>query len=163
MQTSTPNGTQGIGAFFFDYWQKAVDSDLLFEIDTKSTKEDETNQNLVFENFTNNADEIMASPNHNSFIKVKFHWSEDPRRNDLWYQKQKQELNFDKRKIGQELDLEFVGASSNPFDDDILRKLQESVLTPIAQKKFPHSSILNIYKDIDPKDHYILGIDFLVD
>ena len=60
-------GTQGTGAFFYEYWQKAISSDDVFEIDYNVTEKDETNGNYIFEKFKENADEIMKAPGSNGF------------------------------------------------------------------------------------------------
>jgi len=61
--TSTPNGTSGLGEWFFNRWENSVDSDFIFENDV-------WRKNV-------NVDEIVTNPSKNSFIGIKFHWSED--------------------------------------------------------------------------------------
>lgn len=159
LMTSTPNGSQGTGQFFFDYWNLAIDSDDIFEIDYNQTDIDEKNQNKVYEKFTKNADEIIKDPNKNSFIKIRYKWDEDPRKTEEWYQEQCKELNFKKRNIAQELNLEFVGSTNCPFDDDVLSKLQESVTKPIEYLSLSHSASLKIFDKINPLDYYLIGVD----
>lgn len=159
LMTSTPNGSQGTGGFFYDYWQKAIDSDELFEVNKKYTEEGQINQNYVYENFINNSDDVVNNPNSNSFIRIKYHWSEDIRKSQKWYEEQCKELNFNTRKIGQELDLEFVGTQFNPFNDDTLKKLQEAVQKPKGYLDLPHLSRLKLFKNITPDDYYIVGVD----
>jgi len=112
--TSTPNGTAGIGEFFYSYWQNAVDSDELFEIDEKATEENQTNNNYIYEKFKKDSDEIINAPGKNGFARVYFHWSEDPRKDDSWYEEQCREQNYNKRKIAQEK-LVFLNKSNLPF------------------------------------------------
>lgn len=159
LMTSTPNGSQGTGKFFYDYWNNAVDSDLLFEINKNQTPENETNQNLVYENFVKNADDLVNDKRLNSFIRVRYKWDEDPRKSVEWYEQQKQELNFNTRQIGQELDLEFVGSSDNPFDDIVLSQLQKSIKKPISYLDLSFSGKLKIFSEIDLEDYYIIGVD----
>lgn len=87
VMTSTPNGTAGTGEFFYSYWQNAIDSELLFEVDHDATAEGETNNNYIFEKFKEDADEVMTAPGSNRFVKVFYHWSEDPRKTLSWYTK----------------------------------------------------------------------------
>lgn len=157
--TSTPNGTEGRGKFFFDYWTGAIDSELIFEIDKDHTKENETNENLIYEKFTKNADEIINTPGTNGFVQVYHHWSEDPRKGPEWYEQQCRDYNYNKRKIAQEYDIRFVGSTNNPFDDDVLEKLQEAVLNPIGFLDLPHATKLKFFKDIDPTDYFLIGVD----
>ncbi len=157
--TSTPNGTQGTGAFFYEYWQKAISSDEIFDIDYKVTEKDEDNGNYIFEKFKPNADEIMNMPGSNGFLQIYYHWSEDPRKDLDWYEEQKRQQNYNSRKIAQEYDIRFVGSSDNPFEDDILDKLQKAVLNPIQHLNLPHSTRLKLFKEIDPTDYYLIGVD----
>lgn len=161
LMSSTPNGAAAgtNGYFFFEYWSGAVDSDLLFELDTEHTKPDEKNQNFVYEKFVPNADEIAADPRSNSFVRVKFKWDEDPRKTQEWYQKQCQELNFNMRKIGQEIDLEFVGSSDCPFSDDVLKKLTDAVIKPIGSIPLSHSANMKLYDEVNQSDYYLIGVD----
>jgi len=139
--TSTPNGTAGTGKFFHEMWGNALPSEQIFQQDST---------------FEQNADEIIKNPSHNSFIRIRYHWSET--RSQEWYQQQCRELNFDKRKINQELDLLFVGGTGCIFDDEFL-----SALTPTAPSScisLPTLGKLNIYTDeLDSGDFYIIGVD----
>jgi len=139
--TSTPNGTAGTGKFFHEMWGNALPSEQIFQ------------PNSTFEP---NSDDIIKNPSHNSFIRVRYHWSET--RPQEWYQQQCRELNFDKRKINQELDLLFVGGTGCIFDDEFL-----SALAPTAPSScitLPTFGKLNIYTDeLDPGDFYIIGVD----
>lgn len=65
--TSTPNGTQGTGAFFYEYWQRSIPSDDVFDIDYNVTEKDEKNANFIFEKFKDNADDIMKQTGTNGF------------------------------------------------------------------------------------------------
>ena len=89
VMTSTPNGVEGDGNFFYAMWQNAIDSDLLFEKDGE------------YEQVVDNANEIVDDPSRNGFVKIQYHWSENPERDEKWYQQQCRELNFDKRRIVQ--------------------------------------------------------------
>ena len=158
--TSTPNGSKGTGQFFYDYWNNAIDSDLLFETDHTQTKENETNQNFVYEKFIPNATELVNDKRSNSFIRIKYPWFEDFRKTQEWYEEQCRELNFNTRKIGQEIDLEFVGSTDCPFSDEVLTKMQKSVVKPKFLLDLPHSAKLKIFtNDIDPGDYYLIGVD----
>lgn len=159
LMTSTPNGTEGIGKFFFEMWSNAIDSDEMFELDNTSTLPDETNNNLIYERFKPDSDKIIRKIGSNGFVKIEFHWSEDPRKDDEWFEEQRKQLNYNKRKISQEYDIKFVGGTNNPFDDDVLEKLQEAVTPPIGYLDLPHATRLKLFKEIDPNDYYLIGVD----
>jgi hypothetical protein len=146
--SSTPNGIEGSGAWFFNRWTNGIESDLLFEKDLNSPKN---------ENWVENADLIAMDPSKNGFISVRYHWSEDPTKNQEWYQNQCRELS-DQRKVNQELDLIFVGSSNCIFDDDLLSQFK-------AQEKIelvscPHETSLVVYENnLNPNDYYLIGVD----
>ena len=144
--TSTPNGTQGDGEWFYDRWQGAVESDDVFEV-TENGLED----------WRENSDEIISDPSKNTFVRVMYHWSEDPRKNEKWYKEQCQELS-DRRLINQELDLVFVGSTNCIFSDEILGSIKEVKPKEIIQCM--HGSQLRIFEQhLDPTDYYIIGCD----
>jgi len=139
--TSTPNGTMGTGEWFHQMWTNAMDSDQLFD-PTNSLVDDFIAQ--------------MANPVHNSFAKVRYHWSEIYTQS--WYQEQCRELNFNTRKINQELDLMFVGGATSIFDDDFLSSLKPR--SPIKTVPLSSTGSLKIFVDeIDPGDFYIISAD----
>jgi hypothetical protein len=140
--TSTPNGSAGKGQWFFDMYKNGVDSDEIF---------DENN------NFAEGADDIVNDPNSNGFVVSRYHWSEDPTKDDKWYEEQKREVNFNMRIVNQELDLLFLGSQTSIFDDAYLSQLTPH--KPISTFKLPHNSTLKLYQDFNPLDYYIIGID----
>ncbi len=138
--SSTPNGTETEGKFFYDMWSNSIDSDEIY---------DENNKLIP------DADRIIATPNKNGFVAVKFHWSEI--KDDEWYNSQCKDLNFDARKINQELDLLFVGGTHCLFDDDFLSKLRAE--KPIEYFQTPHQTKLKIFKEPNNQDFYLVGVD----
>lgn len=80
--TSTPNGTEGDGKFFFDMWSNAIDSDEIYDENNKLVE---------------NAKSIIESPSKNGFVSIKFHWSEV--KDEEWYLGQCKDLNFQSRRI----------------------------------------------------------------
>lgn len=132
----------GDGQFFYEMWNNALDSDDIYN-------EDET--------LVENSDRLIEAPDKNSFIKIKYHWSEDPTKDDAWYVEQKRELNFDTRSINQELDLLFIGSTTCIFDDEFLSKL-----TPSKPKKtidLSHFSKLKLFEPIYNDRYYLVGVD----
>jgi len=80
--TSTPNGVEGTGKFFYDMWNKSVGSDEIYDEEEK---------------LVNNHLHYINDPSTNGFVSVKFHWSEIY--DDNWYREQVRELNFDSRRV----------------------------------------------------------------
>ena len=141
--TSTPNGTVGTGEWFFKMWEYSVPGDMVFN---------EKDQ------FTDDAKQLVDNPERNGFVQVKYHWSEDPNKSPEWYEQQVRDLNFDRRKINQELDLLFVGSTTCIFDDDFLGSLKPT--RPVSRINLPHACKLNTYVDhFDTNDFIILGVD----
>jgi len=147
LMTSTPNGTEGDGKFFYEMWSNGIESDDLFVFNNDSGLED----------WKADAANKISDPTKNGFIRVKYHWSESPDRDLAWYEEQKKELNFDRRKINQELDLLFVGGSNCIFDDEILSKF-----APVNKKFYvdlANQVKLAVYEDVDKNDYYLVGVD----
>ncbi len=82
MVTSTPNGTEGVGKFFFEMFNNSVDSDEIFDEDEQLRPD-----HLA----------CINDKSRNGFVSVKYHWSET--RSEEWYQEQVRELNFDMRRV----------------------------------------------------------------
>ena len=148
LMTSTPNGVEGDGNFFYDMYDRAVDSDNLFKLNPGNDVED----------WIDNPDDVINDPSKNSFIKIRYHWSEDPTKDLSWYEVQKKELNFDLRKINQELDLLFVGGENCIFDDKTLQSFVH--IKNVTQINLTNQTKLDLYtSDFDPRDFYLIGVD----
>jgi hypothetical protein len=146
--TSTPNGVEGDGKFFYELHERAIESDDLFEEDEETGIED----------WSLNAKEFINDPSKNSYIRIKYHWSENPLKTIEWYEQQKKELNFDQRKINQELDLLFVGGKHCIFDDDTLQKFIS--IPKVSSKVLVNQAKIDIFEnELDPKDYYLIGVD----
>jgi len=148
LMTSTPNGVDGDGKFFYEMYDRAIESDNLFVM----------NKDTGIEEWSDSCDEIVNDASKNSFIRIKYHWSEDPTKDLEWYEKQKKELNFNQRKINQELDLLFVGGDNCIFDDDTLQRLVFVNRDSVIDLK--HQTKLDLFtSNFDQKDYYLIGID----
>lgn len=147
--TSTPNGVYGHGKWFYERWSYAVNSDELFEFDP--------NRNVEIWNSKINVQDYLLNPSCNSFIKVKYHWSEDPTKDQKWYDAQCQDLN-DQRRINQELDLVFVGSSDCIFTDKMLNEFRSK--PAIDEIETLANGKINVFtEDLDPTDYYLIGCD----
>jgi len=147
--TSTPNGIYGSGEWFYKRYSNGIESDELFiELDTG------------FENWNPNIDidQKLLDLSKNSFIRVSYHWSEDPTKSEKWYNEQVRELD-DERKVNQELDLIFVGASNCIFSDKILGQFKKQQNYEIVNFSRSQTDMKVFKKFIDPMDYYIIGVD----
>ena len=145
--SSTPNGITGDGEWFFERWQGGVDSDLLFEKDCKSG----------LDVWSKDCNRIANDPSKNSFINIKYHWSEDSTKSQAWFEEQKRELS-DQRKVNQELQLVFVGTNNCIFDDDMLSQFKAQ--KPVEIVSTPHETHMVVYEEnFNPNDFYLIGVD----
>lgn len=145
--SSTPNGIAGSGAWFYERYQGGIDSDLLFEKDSK------TGQDV----WTKDCDRIANDPSKNGFINVRYHWSEDSTKSQAWYEEQKRELS-DQRKVNQELDLIFIASSNCIFDDDMLSQFKAQKPTEVVST--PHETHMVVFEEnLNPNDFYLIGVD----
>ena len=150
IMTTTPNGAGE--NFFYKIWTKSWDYEEIFDF--------EKNRPLP------NANEIVnSSPEKNNFVRIKIHWSETGK-DDKWYQQQIKELNFNMRKVNQELNLVFLGSATAIFDDDILTEFNPH--PEFARIDIGYGNYFKIYEDLSEilennKDEiFILGADTAV-
>jgi len=112
--SSTPNGVEGTGKWFYQMWENAIDDSYVFAGDS----------DLLRPDYMQAYQEAVSSELKNGFIRIKYHWSEDPEKDEQWYLEQCRELNWDERAIAQELDLEFRASTECVFPDDVLKAIK---------------------------------------
>ena len=137
--TSTPNGAGG--NFFYNVYQNSVKFDDIYDYENKRLHD--------------NYQQEFLKPEKNSFISVVLHWSEF--RSQEWYEQQRKELNFNQRKISQELDLSFLGSDTCIFSDEVIAQLIPK--KRIGKITLPYGCELDLFDDIDPDEKYYLGVD----
>ena len=74
-----------------------------------------------------------------------------------WYEKMVKKLKYDKRKINQELNCEFLGSGDNVFDSKQLEYIKENTIMEPVTKRMGNS--LWIWKEPEQGHKYIMGID----
>jgi hypothetical protein len=74
-----------------------------------------------------------------------------------WYEKMVKKLKYDKRKINQELNCEFLGSGDNVFDSKQLEYIKENTIQEPISKLMGNS--LWIWKEPIVGHKYIMGID----
>jgi len=139
--TTTPNGA-GTN-FFYNVWSNGWDSTEIFTGDSLEVIPDA-------------AEKLNSDDHKNNFIKFKIHWSET-NKDEPWYKQQIKELNFNMRKVSQELDLVFLGSSNAVFPDEVLQTFEpKETMSTITMA---YGEQLKLNQEIDPKRTYILGTD----
>jgi len=74
-----------------------------------------------------------------------------------WYEKMVKKLKYDKRKINQELNCEFLGSGDNVFENTQLEYIKDNTLTDPIGKLMGNS--LWMWKEPVPEHKYIMGVD----
>ena len=74
-----------------------------------------------------------------------------------WYEKMVKKLKYDKRKINQELNCEFLGSGDNVFENTQLEYIKDNTLTDPTGKLMGNS--LWMWKEPIPEHKYIMGVD----
>jgi len=148
--STTPNGA-GTN-WFYNMWKRGWDYEDIFDL--------ENNKAL------DNAEEILNSdPEKNNFVRVKIHWSETGKTKE-WYDRQVKELNFNMRKINQEINLVFLGSAFTVFDDDVLAEFEPA--SPVRKIDLGFGGVFSLFEDIDDilqenkYEQLILGVDTAV-
>lgn len=150
IMSTTPNGAGE--NFFYKLWSNSWDYEDIWDYDKNIPKK--------------NSNEITnSSDTKNNFIRLKIHWSETGK-DEAWYKQQVKELNFNMRRVNQELNLVFLGSASAIFDDEVLATFEPS---PIINKiDMGYGEEFNLLENIDTilsenKDEiFILGVDTAV-
>ena len=137
--TSTPDGAGS--NFFYNVYQNSVKFDDIYDYENKRLHD--------------NYQQEFLKPEKNSFISVVLHWSEF--RSQEWYEQQRKELNFNQRKISQELDLSFLGSDASIFSDEVIAQFIPKKRSGKIQ--LPFGCELDLFDEIDPEEKYYLGVD----
>jgi len=137
---STPNGAGG--NWFYSILQRSVKFDNIYDYENKK----------LYDGY----EKTIDNPEVNAFISMKILWS-DTHRDEAWYNAQCKELNFNQRKINQELDLVFLGSSTSIFNDDVISKLVPK--KPEFNIQLPFGNEFKMFSKCIPGEMYLLGID----
>lgn len=103
-----------------------------------------------------------ASVNGESqFTPHKIHWTEIPVfKNDKdWYERQCKLLNYNKKKIAQELELRFIGSDDSLFEEHVQERLQNISIDPIKIEKHKFGGELWYLREYDIRDFFIISVD----
>ena len=141
IMTTTPNGSNG--NFFYDLWTNSWDY--------KEIWDEETNRPSL-----DNERILNSSDFKNNFAKLELHWSETGK-DEEWYKKQQKELNFNMRRVNQELNLVFLGSNNAVFPDEVLEHFKP--VSPKFQLDLAYGEKMDIFEELDPNKLYLMGVD----
>jgi len=74
-----------------------------------------------------------------------------------WYESMVKKLKYDKRKVNQELECQFLGSGDNVFDSEVISRIRESMICE-PKNKFMGGSLW-IWKEPVIGHKYIMGVD----
>ena len=99
--------------------------------------------------------EILNRDGRNGYVLVQLNWQEVF--DDEWYHEQVKLLNFDKRRIAQEIDLVFLGSSTSVLSDEVISKMKS--VNNYTEKLLFNNIKIHFLKDLEPDHVYIIGVD----
>jgi hypothetical protein len=103
---------------------------------------------------------IKANERGSIYKPHKIHWkqirafADDP----MWYKTQCQILENDPIQIAQELELQFTASTNSFFPPEIIDRLNNVAIPPIAKLTI-ENNVLNIWEKPDPNKYYLIGVD----
>ena len=98
-----------------------------------------------------------TNPYERDYNEMRSHFENGYKPCSSWYEKMVKKLKYDKRKINQELNCEFLGSGDNVFDNKQLEYIKNNTLVETQTKMMGNS--LWIWEDPKPGHKYIMGID----
>jgi hypothetical protein len=98
-----------------------------------------------------------SDPYDRDYEKIKEYFSKGYKPCSPWYEKMVKKLKYDKRKINQELNCEFLGSGDNVFDSKQLEYIKQSTIEDAPTKLMGNS--LWMWKEPVQGHKYIMGVD----
>jgi len=96
-------------------------------------------------------------PYERDFTLIKEYFAKGYKPCSSWYEKMVKKLKYDKRKINQELNCEFLGSGDNVFDSKDLEYIKENLIQEAPAKMMGNA--LSMWKEPVPGHKYIMGVD----
>jgi len=98
-----------------------------------------------------------TDPYERDYEKIKEYFSQGYKPCSTWYEKMVKKLKYDKRKINQELNCEFLGSGDNVFDSKQLDYIKQNTIQDAPNKMMGNS--LWMWKEPVQGHKYIMGVD----
>jgi hypothetical protein len=98
-----------------------------------------------------------SDPYERDYEKIKEYFSQGYKPCSTWYEKMVKKLKYDKRKINQELNCEFLGSGDNVFEAKQLDYIKQNTIEDAPTKLMGNS--LWMWKEPEQGHKYIMGVD----
>jgi phage FluMu gp28-like protein len=168
---STPNGHDPIYYEIYDQADRGMNdfkvSEMYWYKDPRYTKdlylvqtEDIIDYFLNKENYK--SDQIIHMEDYDvnnpeQYEKLKHYMSTGYKPSSSWFESMVKKLKYDKRKVSQELECNFLGSGDNVFDSKVLQKIRENFIKDPANRMISNS--LWIWKEPVTGHKYVMGVD----
>jgi phage FluMu gp28-like protein len=168
---STPNGHDPIYYEIYDQADRGMNdfkvSEMYWYKDPRYTKdlylvqtEDIIDYFLNKENYK--SDQIINMEDYDvnnpeQYEKLKHYMSTGYKPSSSWFESMVKKLKYDKRKVSQELECNFLGSGDNVFDSKVLQKIRENFIKDPANRMISNS--LWIWKEPVTGHKYVMGVD----
>jgi hypothetical protein len=112
---------------------------------------DEYNDSEVVVDFS------TVPPQERNFDELKKYFEQGYKPSSSWFEAMVKKLKYDKRKVSQELECNFLGSGDNVFESQLLEKIKEDMIKEPITKMM--SGGLWIWKEPELNHKYIMGVD----
>jgi len=102
-------------------------------------------------------DYSTSSPRERDFNEIKQKITDGYKPTSAWFESMVKKLKYDKRKVSQELECNFLGSGDNVFDSKQLQDIKQNMLRDPVNKMMGGS--LWIWKEPIQGHKYIMGVD----
>lgn len=167
---STPNGYDPIYYEIYDQALRGMNefkiSEMYWFKDPRYTKdlqllkvEDLIHYYLNREDYKNieSIDYSTTDPRNRNFDEIKQKISDGYKPTSSWFEGMVKKLKYDKRKVSQELECNFLGSGDNVFDSKQLQDIHRNMLKEPVNKMM--GGALWIWKEPIQEHKYIMGVD----
>ena len=168
---STPNGHDPIYYEIYDQSIRAMNdfkiSEMYWYKDPRYTKDlylvqtdDIIDYFLNKENYGQDLIKVIDDydvTNPEQYEKLKHYMSIGYKPSSTWFESMVKKLKYDKRKVSQELECNFLGSGDNVFDSKVLQKIRENYVKEPQNKMM--SNALWIWNEPVTGHKYVMGVD----
>jgi hypothetical protein len=102
-------------------------------------------------------EEINYENTQKNYDEIRKYIAQGFRPSSTWYETMVKKLKYDRRKVNQELECEFLGSGDNVFDSDVIARIKDE------QIKEPDTTMIGgalwIWKEVTAGHKYIMGVD----
>ena len=102
-------------------------------------------------------EEISYENTEKKYDEIRKYITQGFRPSSTWYETMVKKLKYDRRKVNQELECEFLGSGDNVFDSDVIARIKNE------QIKEPETTMIGgalwIWKEVTSGHKYIMGVD----